>query len=68
MKGFTLIELVIILAIIGLGSAVIISAMFGHEEKDFMADCTQHEPKYLCQVKWKQMHPDPITVFAPFNK
>jgi hypothetical protein len=69
MKGFTTTEVAIVLAIIVL-LVIVVAGAIGqvHDQDAFMADCTQHEPKYTCQVKWKQMHPDPVVVYAPLNK
>ena len=69
MKGFTFIELLIIIAILGILAAIVLGAIVGKDEKTaFMQSCSEHEAAYQCEYKWKQMHPDPITVYAPFNK
>jgi hypothetical protein len=52
-----------------LGSLVgIILPQENKDRNEFMTDCLKHEPWYSCSLKWKQMHPDPVVVVAPFNK
>lgn len=57
--------LVVIVVILG----VIVGSVIGsNKEHDvFMSDCLKYERQYSCEVKWKQMHPDPVVVVAPFN-
>jgi len=62
---FTLVEGVICAAIVLLVIVAVVSIPATmHEHDTFMQDCTQHEPAYACQVKWKQMHPDPVFVYG----
>jgi prepilin-type N-terminal cleavage/methylation domain-containing protein len=69
MKGFTLIEVCIVIVIISILFAVMLSMPAQQKAKeDFFASCTKVEPQYSCDVKWKQIHPDPIVVFAPLNR
>lgn len=68
-RGMTLIEWLIIAAIVLILAALVIGAPARQQEKAvFMSSCTAREPQYECDVKWKQMHPDPVVVFAPLNR
>lgn len=69
LRNMTLIEWMIIFTIV----AILLALAAGlpaqvRERESFMASCTSREPQYECEFKWKQMHPDPIVVYAPFNK
>jgi hypothetical protein len=65
----TLIEWMIIVAILGILAAVVLSAPAAKREKDaFLAECARDHRPYECQVMWKQMHPDPVVVYAPMNR
>lgn len=55
--------IVLILAVVAVGAPARMA-----EQESFMADCMRQEPQYQCQVKWKQIHPDPVVVFAPLNR
>lgn len=70
MKGFTIVEVCIVFAILGILGALIIGLPTQEKEhEDFLAACMRAgEQPYECQYKWKQMHPDPIVVYAPFNR
>lgn len=69
LRDISLIELIIIVAILGIIAALItIAPALKAEQDSWMADCTKHEPRYSCEVKWKQMHPDPVVVVAPLNR
>ncbi len=68
-KDMTLIELMIIAAIVGILAAVVLGLPAQKKERDdFMASCAAREPQYECEVKWKQMHPDPVVIYAPMNR
>jgi hypothetical protein len=51
-----------------LAALVLLVPAMQAEQAAFLAECQKHEPRYQCEVKWKQMHPDPIVVIAPFNR
>lgn len=55
--------IIVILILIGVGAV-----QLKDEKRAFVAECGQHEPVYQCEVKWKQMHPDPLVVIAPLNR
>lgn len=66
---FTAVEWVVIAIIAGLLVALVAGVPAQMRDKDaFMQDCQKHEPMYSCEVKYKQMHPDPLVVIAPLNK
>jgi hypothetical protein len=65
----SLIEWMIIVAIVGILMALVIGAPIMRAEKDaFLAECARDHRPYECQVMWKQMHPDPVVVYAPLNR
>lgn len=69
MRGVTLIEILIIVAIVGILGALLAGIPAQRRaEAEFMAQCEQYEKLYQCQMKWRQMHPDPIVVYAPLNR
>ncbi len=69
MKGFTTIKICIVLVIVAMLVVIVAGLPAQKREQDaWMSDCLQHEALYSCEVKWKQMHPDPIVVYAPLNK
>lgn len=41
-----------------LGVIVLYAIGMAKEKERFLAECSQHEKPYECEVKWKQMHPD----------
>lgn len=56
----TKLEYGIIAAIVAILGALAAGAVRRVDEKKaFLAECQQHEKAYECEVKWKQMHPDP---------
>jgi len=68
-RDLTLIEWMIVGAIIGILAILVIGAPARKAEKDaFMSDCARDHKPYECQALWKQMHPDPVVVYAPFNR
>lgn len=63
------IEKAIIVAIVVILGVVIASVPGQVREKEkFMDDCGRDHKQYECQAMWKQMHPDPIVVYAPMNR
>lgn len=64
MRGFTLVELLIVVAVMGIVAALIIGNSFGDKDQvKFMMECSKYEPHYQCEYKWKQMHPDTLWVY-----
>jgi hypothetical protein len=62
-SGITLIEILFCIAIAGIVIATALAFVgLADERQRFMSDCLQHEPAYQCELKWKQMHPDPVVV------
>jgi hypothetical protein len=59
---------IIVAMVLLLGAIIAGGIAMGDEKEKFLASCTQQEPAYQCEVKWKQMHPDPIVVYAPLNR
>ena len=74
MKGFTAIELTIELTIVIFIVVLVVMlplAYIGERNRHeaFLVDCMRAgEKAYECEYKWKQMHPDPVVVYAPFNR
>lgn len=39
-----------------------IVAVSVREQREFMAECQQHQPKYQCTALWKASQPDTVVV------
>ena len=65
----TKIEKIIIVVIVALLGVIVGVAYKNRDAKAaFLASCAKAEPEYQCEVKWKQMHPDPLVIYMPMNR